>query len=112
MWDNGGGFEEFSTRCQILESHDIATCEMWGRRHWNYFDQCNRKGCDHIVGLLNACSSVLPLEMGSCAHEHIIHSGWDSATFVGSSSLFEIVPNCGSFRGGYLECSTKWILKI
>jgi hypothetical protein len=36
MWDNGGGFEEFSTRCQIssygdLDSHDIATCEMWGR---------------------------------------------------------------------------------
>jgi hypothetical protein len=77
MWDNGGGFEEFSTRCQIsgygdLDSHDIATCEMWGRRHWNYFDQCNRKGCDHIVGLLSACSRVLPLEVGSCAHEYII----------------------------------------
>jgi hypothetical protein len=28
------------------------------------------------------------------------------------SSLFDIFPNCGSFRGGYLECSTKWNLKI
>jgi len=35
---------------------------------------CNRKVCDHIVGLLNACASIFALEVDRCSHEQIIHS--------------------------------------
>ncbi len=30
-----------------------------------------------LVGVLNACASVLAIEEGRSAHEQIIESGWD-----------------------------------
>ncbi len=35
--------------------------------------------------VLTACASIVALEEGTCAHEQIIQSGWDSDSFVGSS---------------------------
>ncbi len=77
---------------------------------------CNRKVCDHIVGLLNACASIFALEVDRCSHEQIIHSGWDSTAYV-DSSLFDMYSKCGSLREyfesvkqdgiwrcGHLEC--------
>ncbi len=59
---------------------------------------CNRKVCDNIVGLLNACAGIFALEVDRCSHEQIVHSGWDSAAFV-DSSLFDMYSKCGSLRG-------------
>jgi hypothetical protein len=72
-----------------------------GRRHWNYFDKCSRKVCNHtlfpFVGVLNACGSVAAIEEGICAREQIIQSGWDLDVFVGSS-LVEVYATCGSME--------------
>ncbi len=57
--------------------------------------------CDHFVGLLNTCVSVVALEVGRWAHDQIIHCEWDSGTLVGSS-LVDMYAECGNF-GGCLE---------
>jgi hypothetical protein len=53
------------------------------------FSKCIRKVCDQTLlkdmVVLNACYSIVALEEGTCAHEQIIQSGWDSDSFVGSS---------------------------
>jgi hypothetical protein len=73
-----------------------------GRRHWNYFNKCNRKVCSQtlfpFVGVLNACGSVAAIEEGRCAHEQIIQSGWDLDVFAGSSSV-DMYAKCGSMEG-------------
>jgi hypothetical protein len=60
-----------------------------GRRHWNYFKECEQEGVwsDSItfVGVLNTCLNMVVLEDSRCAHEPIIESRWDSKEFVGSS---------------------------
>ncbi len=48
-----------------------------------------------FVALLNACDSVVTLEEGKCAHDHIIQSGWDSNVFLGSS-LVDMYAKCKS----------------
>ncbi len=57
--------------------------------------------CDHFVGLLNTCASVVALEVGRWAHDQIIQCGWDLGALVGSS-LVDMYANCGHF-GGCLE---------
>ncbi len=57
--------------------------------------------CDHFVGLLNTCASVVALEVGRWAHDQIIQCGWDSGALVGSS-LVDMYAECGNF-GGCLE---------
>ncbi len=47
---------------------------------------------------LNACASIVVLEEGTCAHEQIIQSGWDSDAFVGSS-LVDIYAIWVTFGG-------------
>ncbi len=57
--------------------------------------------CDHFVGLLNTCASVVELEVGRWAHDQIIQCGWDLGALVGSS-LVDMCAECGHF-GGCLE---------
>ncbi len=45
--------------------------------------------------VLNACASVVALEEGRCAHEHIINGGWDSNVFV-FVILVDMYAKCGS----------------
>ncbi|CAM6065209.1 unnamed protein product [Sphagnum tenellum] len=49
------------------------------------------------VGVLNACASIMALEEGRHAHEHIIQSGCESNSFVGSS-LIDMYAKCGSME--------------
>ncbi len=49
------------------------------------------------VGVLNACASIMALEEGRRAHEHIIQSGCESNSFVGSS-LIDMYAKCGSME--------------
>ncbi len=48
-----------------------------------------------FVGVLNACASMVALKEGRCAHQQIIHSGWDSVVFV-CNSLVDMYAKCGS----------------
>ncbi len=50
-----------------------------------------------FVGVLNACASIVALEEGRCAHEHIIKCGWDLDVFVGSS-LVDMHAKFGSME--------------
>ncbi len=116
MWDNGGGLESFQ---QDARSQAMVTWTAMILQHV----KCGVEGIGTI--LINAigrgaitlwdCWMAVPafchLKWAAVLMNISFHSRWDSATFVGSS-LFDIFPNCGSVRGGYLECSTKWILKI
>jgi pentatricopeptide repeat protein len=49
------------------------------------------------VGVLNACASIMALEEGRRAHEHIIRSGCELDAFVGSS-LIDMYAKCGSME--------------
>ncbi len=49
------------------------------------------------VGVLNACASIMALEEGRRAHEHIIQSDCESNAFVGSS-LIDMYAKCGSME--------------
>jgi hypothetical protein len=57
--------------------------------------------CDHFVGLLNTCASVVALEVGRWAHDQIIQCAWDLGALVGSS-LVDMRAKCGNL-GGCLE---------
>jgi hypothetical protein len=57
--------------------------------------KCVTRICCTFVALLNACDSVVTLEEGKCAHDHIIQSGWDSNVFLGSS-LVDMYAKCKS----------------
>jgi hypothetical protein len=41
------------------------------KKHSNYFEKCNRKVCDFVIvmGVLNACVSIVTLEGSMCVHE-------------------------------------------
>jgi pentatricopeptide repeat protein len=50
-----------------------------------------------LVGVLNACASVLAIEEGRSAHEQIIESGWDMYAKFGSmedaNKMFNEMPS-------------------
>ncbi len=70
-----------------------------GRRHWNYFNKCNKRVCNRTLftfeGLLKECSSVVAIEEGRCVHQQIIQSGLESDVFVGHS-LVDMYARCRS----------------
>jgi len=58
-------------------------------------------GAVTFVGSLNACARVMALEKGSCVHEQIAQSGFESNVFVGNSlvdkgalRVFSRMPMC------------------
>ncbi len=54
------------------------------------------KPCPIIfVGLLNACTSVVALEEGSCIHEEIIQIGYEWSVLV-DNRLIAMYAKCGS----------------
>jgi pentatricopeptide repeat protein len=53
-----------------------------------------------LVGVLNACASVVALEK-MCVHtEQIIESGWDSDVFIGNCSV-DMYAKCGNMEDVY-----------
>ncbi len=49
------------------------------------------------MGFLNACTSVVALEEGSCIHEEIIQTGYEWNVLV-DSSLIAMYAKCGSLE--------------
>jgi hypothetical protein len=78
-----------------------------GRRHWNYFNKCNRKVCSWtldsvvVVGVLNAFASVISFEEGRCVHQQRVQSGLESDVFVGIS-LVDTYAKCGSMVDAWM----------
>jgi pentatricopeptide repeat protein len=75
-----------------------------GRRHWNYFDKCNRMVCNQtvtFVAVLNACARMVALEEGRHAHEQIIQSGLELDVFV-RKSLVDMYAKCGSMEDAWI----------
>ncbi len=48
-------------------------------------------------GLMNACTSVVALEEGSCIHEEIIQIGYEWSVLV-DSSFIVMYAKCGSLE--------------
>ncbi len=53
-----------------------------------------------VVGVRNACASMVAIEEGRCVHQQIIESGMESAVFVGSS-LVDMYAKCGSIEDAW-----------
>ncbi len=75
-------------------------CEQ-GQKALDLFQQMQQEGVEldpiTLVGVLNACASVVALDEAMHAHELIMQRGWDSDVFLGSS-LVDIYAKCGSMH--------------
>ncbi|CAK9206960.1 unnamed protein product [Sphagnum troendelagicum] len=72
-----------------------------GSKALELFQQMQQEGVQPapltLVGVLNACASVVALEEGRRTHDWVIKSGWDSNVFVGNS-LIDMYAKCGSLE--------------
>ncbi|CAK9252120.1 unnamed protein product, partial [Sphagnum jensenii] len=68
-----------------------------GSKALELFQQMQQEAPMTLVGVLNACASVVALEEGRRAHDWVIKSGWDSNVFVGNS-LIDMYTTCGSLE--------------
>ncbi|CAM6069252.1 unnamed protein product [Sphagnum tenellum] len=93
-----------------LPSHDVVSWNVMifghvkyrqGQKALELFRQMQEEGVQPapmtLVGVLNACASVVALEEGRHAHDWGIKSGWDSNVFVGNS-LIDMYAKCGSLE--------------
>jgi pentatricopeptide repeat protein len=75
-------------------------CEQ-GQKALDLFQQMQQEGVGldpiTLVGVLNACASVVALDKGMHTHELIMQRGWDSDVFLGSS-LVDMYAKCGSMH--------------
>jgi pentatricopeptide repeat protein len=95
-------FGECSTRCH-LEMWSLGMPWYWDM--WNVADQqMEHEGVQPdsvtVVGVRNACASMVAIEEGRCVHQQIIESGMESAVFVGSS-LVDMYAKCGSIEDAW-----------
>jgi pentatricopeptide repeat protein len=71
------------------------------RRHWNYFNKRKGKGLSKnpvtFVGVVNACASMLALDMGRHVHEQIMKCGHESNIFM-AISVIDMYAKCGSIE--------------
>jgi pentatricopeptide repeat protein len=123
-WDSdiivGNSLIDMYAKCGILDdackvfknmaSRDVITWNAMisghvkcgeGQKALELFHQMEQEGVQPnpitLVGVLNACASVLVIEEGRSAHEQIIENGWDLDVFVGNS-LVDMYAKCGSME--------------
>jgi len=110
MYAKCGSMEDAQRVFNKLPSHDVVTWNLMifghvkygqGQKALELFQQmqeeCVQLAPMTLVGVLNACASVVALEEGRCAHDQVIKSGWDSNVFVGNS-LIDMYAKCGSLE--------------
>jgi pentatricopeptide repeat protein len=72
-----------------------------GQRALELFHQMQQEGVRPdsviLVGVLNACASMVALEDARCVHQQIIGCGWDSDVFVANSSV-DMYTTCESIE--------------
>jgi pentatricopeptide repeat protein len=56
--------------------------------------------CNMLKAVLNACASIVALEVASCVHHQIIECGWDSDVYV-VNSLVDMYAKRGSMEDAW-----------
>jgi pentatricopeptide repeat protein len=110
MYSKCGSLEDACKVFKSMASHDVITWNAMisghvkcgeGQKALELFHQMEQEGVQPtpitLVGVLNACASVLAIEEGRCAHEQIIENGWDLNVFVGNS-LVDMYAKFGSME--------------
>jgi pentatricopeptide repeat protein len=118
MYSKCGSLEDACKVFKSMASYDVITWTAMisghakcgeGQKALELFHQMEQEGVQPtpitLVGVLNACASVLAIEEGRCAHEQIIENGWDLNVFMGNSRL-TCMPNSGAWKM-LAECSTS-----
>jgi pentatricopeptide repeat protein len=98
MYAKCGSMEDTCKVVKNMPSHDVVTWNVMisgcvkcgeGQKALELFHQMEQEGVQPtpvtLVGVLNACASVLAIEEGRSAHEQIIENRWDLNVFVGNS---------------------------
>ncbi|KAH8939546.1 hypothetical protein BDL97_15G042500 [Sphagnum fallax] len=110
MYAKCGSIEDAKRVFNKLPSRDVVSWNVMifghvkhgqGQKALELFRQMQEEGVQPapftLVGVLNACASVVALEEGRRAHDWVIKSGWDSNVFVGNS-LIDMYAKCGSLE--------------
>ncbi|CAK9266638.1 unnamed protein product [Sphagnum jensenii] len=110
MYAKCGSIEDAKRVFNKLPSRDVVSWNVMifghvkygqGQKALELFRQMQEEGVQPtpstVVGVLNACASVVALEEGRRAHDWVIKSGWDSNVFVGNS-LIDMYAKCGSLE--------------
>ncbi|KAH9571029.1 hypothetical protein CY35_02G072600 [Sphagnum magellanicum] len=110
MYAKCGSIEDAKRVFNKLPSRDVVSWNVMifghvkygqGQKALELFRQMQEEGVQPapltLVGVLNACASVVALEEGRRAHDWVIKSGWDSIVFVGNS-LIDMYAKCGSLE--------------
>ncbi|CAK9193539.1 unnamed protein product [Sphagnum troendelagicum] len=110
MYAKCGSMEDAKRVFNKLPSRDVVSWNVMifghvkygqGQKALELFRQLQEEGVQPdfmtLVGVLNACASVVALEEGRRAHDWVIKSGWDSNVFVGNS-LIDMYAKCGSLE--------------
>ncbi|CAM6014887.1 unnamed protein product [Sphagnum balticum] len=113
MYAKFGSIEDASRVFKKLPSRDVVTWTAiilghvqsgQGQKALELFQQMQQEGVRPksvtIVGVLNACASIVALEEGRCVHQQIIEHGWDSDVFV-ANSLIDMYAKCGSMEDAW-----------
>ncbi len=100
MYAKCGSIEDAKRVFNKLPSRDVVSWNVMifghvkygqGQKALELFRQMQAEGVQPapltLVGVLNACASVVALEEGRRAHDWVIKSGWDSNVFVGNSLI-------------------------
>ncbi|KAH8930887.1 hypothetical protein BDL97_20G005200 [Sphagnum fallax] len=108
MYAKCGSIEDAKRVFNKLPSRDVVSWNVMifghvkygqGQKALELFRQMQEEGVQPtpltLVGVLNACASVVALEEGRRTHDWVIKSGWDSNVFVGNS-LIDMYAKCGS----------------
>ncbi|KAH8940748.1 hypothetical protein BDL97_14G001500 [Sphagnum fallax] len=110
MYAKCGSMEDAKRVFNKLPSRDVVSWNVMifghvkygqGQKALELFRQLQEEGVQPdfmtLVGVLNACASVVALEQGRRAHDWVIKSGWDSNVFVGNS-LIDMYAKCGNLE--------------
>ncbi|KAH9535066.1 hypothetical protein CY35_17G034800 [Sphagnum magellanicum] len=113
MYGKCGSMQDAWRVFNKMPSQDVATWNAMifgyvkcgqGQKALELFQRMQQEGVwpDRVtlVGVLNACASIVALEEGRGAHEQIIRRGWDLDAFVGSS-LVDMYAKCGSMEDAW-----------
>jgi pentatricopeptide repeat protein len=113
MYAKCGSIEDSSRVFKKLPSRDVVTWTAMilghvqsgqGQKALELFQQMQQEGVRPnsvtIVGVLNACASIVALDEGRCVHQQIVECGWDSDVFV-ANSLIDMYAKCGSMEDAW-----------
>jgi pentatricopeptide repeat protein len=113
MYAKCGSIEDASRVFNKTSPRDVVTWSAMilghvqsgqGQKALELFQQMQQEGVQPnsvtIVGVLNACASIVGLEEGRCVHQQIVECGWDSDVFV-ANSLVDMYVKCGSIEDAW-----------